>query len=75
MRVRKEWWYVLAIAVLIVFIIFFRDNIGFAPANEKSVYNDFAKQIGFDADVAPTRQQERNARQLLENLKGLKGNE
>ena len=76
MRVRKEWWYVIVLAVLILFLmIAFRDDIGLAPAIEKSEQNSFAKQIGLDADVAPTRQQERNARQLLENLKGLKGNE
>ena len=72
MRVRKEWWYVIVLAVLILFLmIAFRDDIGLAPAIEKSEQNSFAKQIGLDADVAPTRQQERNVQKLFNIFRGL----
>ena len=47
MKVRKEVWYVLAIAVIIVLImIVFRDEIGFSPrAKTNSPQNDFYSSI------------------------------
>lgn len=72
MKMKRVWWYVIAlVAIILVVMIVFKDDVGLGPAKESND-NSLMKDLGFvEGNEKYTRTQVKKSQRLVEELQEL----